>query len=77
MSRYTNVGDRADGGTTDWAPGSGLCAPASYLLALTGMFINLKAFCAVDSSWGLGGEIAAVGKDTTAVEDTGEKAMNG
>ena len=72
-----NVGDGADGGTTDWAPGSGLCAPASYLLALTGILINRKDFCAVDSGWGLGGETAAISKDTTVVEDVGENGMNG
>ena len=77
MSRYMNVGEGADGGTTDWAPGSGLCAPASYLLALTGILINRKAFCAVDSGWGLGGETAAIGKDTTVVKDVGENGMNG
>ena len=77
MSRYMNVGEGAYGVTTDWAPGSGLCAPASYLLALTGILINRKAFCAVDSGWGLGGETAAIGKDTTVVEDIGENGMNG
>ena len=77
MSRYMNVGEGADGGTTDWAPGSGLCAPASYLLALIGILTNLKAFCAVDSGFGLGGETAAIGKDTTVVKDVGENGMNG
>ena len=48
MSLYMNVGDGADGGITDWAAGSGLCAPASYLLALTGILINRKASFAVD-----------------------------
>ena len=54
-----------------------LRASLVYLLALTGILINHKAVCAVDSGWGLGGETAAIGKDTTVVEDIGEKGMNG
>ena len=77
MFIYMNVGDGADGGTATWAPDSCLCAPDSCLLALTGILINRKAFCVVDSGWGLGGEAAAIGKDTTVVEDMGESGMNG
>ena len=77
MSLYINVGDGAVGDITDWAAGSGLCAPDSDLLALTGILRNLKAFCAVDCSCGLGGEVAATGKETTVVIDVGENGMNG